>query len=157
MYVQQMKYTEGSSGADSSCVFLNGKVMRRVLPVIRDASTPHPPLLKRLLLAQGELAQFYDADEGIRYLAAIELREGGVRGNHYHRQKEERIYVVQGELELVLEDPATRARATIPVRSGELAAIQAGVAHALKTIQSGFAVEFSPSRFDPADTHRYPL
>jgi quercetin dioxygenase-like cupin family protein len=113
------------------------------------------PLLKRLLLAQGELAQFYDSDEGIRYIAAVELREGAVRGNHYHDRKEEWLYVVAGEVALQLEDMASKTRATVPLRAGDLAVVHTRVAHAWQTIQAGFAVEFSPVRFDPADVHRF--
>src|SRR5207244_7219783 len=68
--------------------FLSGKVLRRSLPVVQPASGSGAPSLKRLLLPQGELAQFYDGEEPIRYLAYIELRPGVVRGNHYHKVKE---------------------------------------------------------------------
>jgi hypothetical protein len=59
---------------DSS--FLNGKVLKRSLPELHLPLGPDAPVLKRLMLPQGELAQFYDAEEGIRYLAFIELRPG---------------------------------------------------------------------------------
>ena len=141
----------------SESTFLCGKVARWSLPVIQSPSGEGLPLLKRLLLAQGELAQFYDADEGIRYIAAIELRDGAVRGNHYHDRKEEWLYVIIGEVSLLLVDVETQARATVPLRAGDLAVVHTGVAHAWKTVQPGLAVEFSPVRFDPADVHRFAL
>ena len=138
-------------------MFLSGKVVRRSLPVLRppvgDAASP----IKRLLLPQGELAQIYDADEPIRYIAFIEFREGGVRGNHYHQVKEELVYLIRGELQLVVEDIHSRLHETIPLQAGDLAIIQPGVAHALRTIKPGQAVEFSKTRFDRADIHRHPL
>lgn len=115
------------------------------------------PAVKRLLLPQGELAQFYDADEPVRYLAFIELREGGARGNHYHKIKEEWVYLIQGEVQLVVEDIESKVREVVPLQTGDLAIIQPGVAHVLRTIRPGQAVEFSKVRFDPADIHRFPL
>jgi mannose-6-phosphate isomerase-like protein (cupin superfamily) len=152
-----MKPTRNSEAAATKSTFLGGKVVRHSLPVILAPFGDDLPLLKRLLLAQGELAQFYDSDEGIRYLAAIELREGAVRGNHYHDKKEEWLYIILGEISLILEDMDSHARAIVPLYAGDLAVVQTGVAHAWKTIQPGLAVEFSPARFDPADLHRFHL
>lgn len=115
------------------------------------------PAVKRIMLPQGELAQFYDADEPIRYLAYSELREGSVRGNHYHKAKEELIYMIQGEMLLVVEDVVSKARDSVPLRAGDVAVIQTGVAHAWRTVKAGQAIEFSKSRFDAADTHRFPV
>jgi hypothetical protein len=66
---------------------LNGKVLKRSLPLLQLPLGPDAPALKRLLLPQGELAQFYDAEQGIRYMAFIKLLPGQVRGNHYHKVK----------------------------------------------------------------------
>ena len=135
--------------------FLAGKVCKWSLPVIEHP--PGPYRLKRLLLPQGELANIYDADEGIRFIAFIELRVGTVRGNHYHKVKEEFVYVIQGELALIVEDVASKARDSVLLRTGDLALIQTGTAHALQTTRAGQALEFSRTRFDPGDTYRFPL
>lgn len=137
--------------------FLSGKVLRKSLPAFQPPTGPDAPSLKRLLLPQGELAQFHDGPEPIHYQAYIELREGTVRGNHYHEVKEEFIYLVQGELLLVVEDIDSKARDSITLQTGDLASISTRVAHALKTLKNGHAIEFSKARFDAADTHRYPL
>ena len=113
--------------------------------------------MKRLLLPQGELAQFHDGPEPIHYQAYIELREGTVRGNHYHEVKEEFIYLIQGELLLVVEDLDSKARDSITLQAGDIAFISTRIAHVLKTLKNGHAIEFSKARFDAADTHRYPL
>jgi mannose-6-phosphate isomerase-like protein (cupin superfamily) len=152
-----MKPVENPNAALAEAVFLGGKVVRWTLPVLPSPSGEGMPLLKRLLLAQGELAQFYDSDEGIRYIAAVELREGAVRGNHYHDRKEEWLYVMSGEVLLLLEDMESRARATVLLRVGDLAVVHTGVAHAWKTMRAGLAVEYSSVRFDPADVHRVSL
>ena len=114
-------------------------------------------MTKRLLLPQGELAQFYDGEDGMRYLAAIKLLSGTARGNHYHRQKQEWVYLIAGTILLVVEDVETKARETLTMVTGDLVYISPGVAHTLVVQKEGVAVEFSPVRFDPADTSRYAL
>jgi mannose-6-phosphate isomerase-like protein (cupin superfamily) len=141
----------------SETTFLAGKVLKQTLPVLPVPTPPGAPTLRRLLLPQGELASFYDAGEGIRYMAYIELRAGAERGNHYHKAKQEFVYVIHGELVLVVEDIKSKVRESVPMRTGDLAFIRPGVAHALRTLQPGHAIEFSKERFDLADIHKYPL
>jgi mannose-6-phosphate isomerase-like protein (cupin superfamily) len=141
----------------SQLIFLNGKVRKRALPAFELPLAPDAPTVKRLLLPQGELAQFYDADEAIRYLAFIELRAETVRGNHYHKVKEEWVYLIAGEAALIVEDIQAKKRESVPLKQGDLAVITTGVAHAIKVEKAGQAVEFSSARFDPLDTHKYPL
>ena len=135
---------------------LDGRVRLQSLPEFHGPAGPEAPVMKRLLLEQGELAQVYDADEPMHYLACIELKAGGVRGNHYHRIKDEWVYVVRGELRLHVLNIESLEYATAPLRAGDLVWIRAGIAHALETLQPGFAIEFSGTRHDPADTHRHP-
>src|ERR1022692_3153407 len=120
---------------DSS--FLNGKVLKRSLPELHLPLGPDAPVLKRLLLPQGELAQFYDAEEGIRYMACIELLPGHVRGNHYHKVKEELVYVIRGEVLLSVADVDSQGRASVELRAGDLAVIRTGIAHEFRTVESG--------------------
>ena len=131
--------------------------MKWSLPLISGRPGPDAPVLKRLMLAQGELAQIHDADEGVHYMAVIEARAGCVRGNHYHKVKRERIYVLRGELLVVVEDVQTKERASVPVQTGDLVLIPTGIAHALQTVQAGEAIEFGQARFDAADIYPYPL
>ncbi len=137
--------------------YLAGAVKKWSLPVITGPSGPDAPALKRLLLPQGELAQVYNADEGIRYMAVVETRVGFARGNHYHKVKQERIYVLRGEVVAIVEDIQTRARAEVPLRTGDLLLIQPGIAHALQTVEPGQAIEFGQVCFDAADIFTYPL
>lgn len=67
------------------------------------------------------------------------------------------LYVIQGELSLVVQDPEQGTRDLVPLRMGDLAAIGTGVAHALRASAPGQLIEFSPARFDPADTCPFPL
>ena len=138
---------------DSS--WLNGRVEKFTLPIYESPPGQGGPVLKRLLLPQGELAQIHDDTQPIHYLAFVELRADTVRGNHFHHRKEEFIYVFGGRFILALEDPQTLAYANVPMQTGDLVRIAAGVAHTLRVSQSGQAIEYSPIRFDPADVHRY--
>jgi dTDP-4-dehydrorhamnose 3,5-epimerase-like enzyme len=108
-------------------------------------------------LSQGELAQCHDSELGIHYLAALELKQHSVRGNHLHHTKVEHLYLMRGEIELVAQEMASGELAQLVLQAGDLAIIQPGVAHAFKVLQSGFALEFAPTRFDPADIHPHPL
>lgn len=134
--------------------FLGGKVVKRALPVITPPAGAGTPVCKRLLLPQGELAHFYDGEEGFRYAAVIELRPGTLRGNHYHQQKQETVYLISGEMNLALEEVATGTRETIKLAPGDLVTIPAGVAHAMQPTAPGYAVEISPVRFQPEDTFK---
>lgn len=136
---------------------LAGKVVKQSLPILQPPTGPGSPVLKRLKLPQGELAQFYDGDPGIRYIAYIELLPGNPRGNHYHNHKPEWIYLLTGELSLVVEDIGTRKRETLTMAAGDIVKISTGVAHALQILKSGQAIEFSMAQFDATDIHRYVL
>ncbi len=136
---------------DSS--FLDGKVLRHSLPVLQLPLGADAPNLRRLPLPQGELAQFYNAEEGIRYIAFIELLPGQARGNHYHKVKEELVYVIRGTVLLSVTDVESKAHASVDLRAGDLAVIRTGIAHVLQPVEPGQAIEFSASRFDPADIY----
>ena len=138
-------------------LLLGGKVRKWALPLVPGGRGGERPRLKRLVLPQGELAQFYDSEEGIRYIAMIQLRAGNSRGNHYHKVKREYLYMIEGEARLVVENVETRERATVPLRTGDVAFIETGVAHALEVVEPGLAVEFSAARFDAADIYRVKL
>lgn len=146
---------EPTAESDWSC--FSGRVWKRALPVFDGPPAPDAPARKRLLLPQGELAQVHDSEEAIQYLAMIELREGTVRGNHFHKAKREFIYVFSGQGQLLVEDIEAKLRETVSLMGGDLVFISPGLAHTLRVIKSGQAVEFSPSRFNATDTYRYLL
>src|SRR5690349_22997227 len=127
----------------SETQLLSGKVVKKPLAILQPPTAPDSPVLKRLKLPQGELAQFYDGEPGMRYIAYIELLPGNPRGNHYHNHKEEWIYLIGGELSLVVEDIASKERASMTMSAGEIVRISSGVAHTLQIVKSGQAIEFS--------------
>ena len=137
--------------------FLNGKVRKISLPVFHQPPSDAAVGPKRLLLPQGELANFYDGQEGIRYIALVELRLGGIRGNHFHRVKEEHVYVFEGQAILIVQDGEQGPRVKVDLGPGDLATIATGIAHALQPVRPGYAIEFSKARFDPFDVERFRL
>jgi len=136
---------------------LADRIHIRELPAFTPPTAPEAPVLKRLLLPQGELAQIWDGDPSINYIAYIELSAGSVRGNHYHLEKEEHVYLVHGQLTLVLEDTESKERLTLEMKTGSFVCIPTRIAHALRVNQSGGAIEFSTAHFNPDDTFKYPL
>ncbi len=136
--------------------YLAGKVRKRSLP------TFPPPITsnlaeKRLLLPQGELAQFYNSEQPIRYIAAVEFTKGTARGHHYHLHKQEWMYLFSGTVCLVVEDLQTKARESFTLRQGDLVFIPPNIAHAFIVQEDGIGIEYSPTLFDPADTVKFPL
>jgi len=141
----------------SETSYLHGKVQKQSLPLFEKPPEGTAVGPKRLLLPQGELANFYDADEGIRYAALVELRVGRIRGNHLHQVKEEQVYLVSGELLLVAQEGLNGERVSLELKEGDLVKIATGVAHAFSPNKAGFAIEFSKTRFDPIDVQRVVL
>ena len=134
---------------------LAGKVTKRSLPVVKPPFGPEAPDLKRLMLPQGELAQFFNGEQPIQYIAFIELQPGSARGNHYHKVKSEWVYLIRGTMRLLVQDVEVNACESITLNAGDLTFIQTGVAHALEPLEPGLAIEFSSARFDPADIYRF--
>jgi len=134
--------------------YLSGKVRKWSLPKVSPGPQADGVPLKRLILAQGELAQVYDADEGIRYIACIELVPGGVRGNHFHKFKSEWVYILSGTADLLVKETGGDQVAVLKLAKGDLAFIATGVAHALRVTGAGEAIEFSPVKFDASDVYR---
>ncbi len=130
-----------------------GRATRTSLPAVEPGAVNLPPL-KRLILPQGDLAQLYDADEGLRYLAWLELKAGSMRGNHYHRGKREFFYLIAGRVELVLEELESGARVNWLLAAGDLVFLGPGIVHTYCPTADGQAVEFSAQRFQAEDTLR---
>ena len=65
--------------------------------------------------------------------------------------------IVAAEISLVVQDIADGTRDSVPLRMGDVAVIATGVAHAMRASAPGQVLEFSPARFDPADSYPFPL
>ncbi len=139
--------------SESEISLLNGRVTKRSLLSVTGAPPPGAPELKRLMLRQGELAHFWNGAEPIRYIAYLELRPDTVRGNHYHLRKRELVYVITGEITVLVEDATSRNRETLLLRTGDLGFIDTRIAHRYQITSPGHAIEFSSATFDPTDLY----
>jgi dTDP-4-dehydrorhamnose 3,5-epimerase-like enzyme len=134
----------------------HGRVRVSPLPICRPESAGQPPL-KRLLLGKGELAQIHNDARGVRMIAYTELLAGIPRGNHYHRRKQEYVYLIRGSCRLVVKDVEEGDREESVLTAGDLVLIEPGIAHAVVPLENGHALEFSESTFDPDDTIAHAL
>ncbi|MBX3731790.1 MAG: cupin domain-containing protein [Verrucomicrobiae bacterium] len=136
---------------------LGGGVIRHRLPVRPPETGADATEPRRLALPSGELAQLTDGRTAFRHIACLELREGTLRGNHRHEQKQEWFYLVAGRVTFFAVDPDSGQRMELKVEPGDLLEVAPGVAHALRVEAPGLAVEFAPQPFDPADTRPHPV
>lgn len=141
----------------NNCSILSGKVTKQSLPLLPVPPPPDSPNLKRLDLRQGELAQFWNEPEAMRYMAYVKLLPGTIRGNHFHRFKKEWVYLIEGEALLLVQDIQTGEQSSLFLRAGDLVFIPTGIAHAFHCRSAGHAVEFSPVLFDSTDSYAFPL
>ena len=136
--------------------YLGGRAIIKSLP-----ATEHPAkraeVCARLRSSRGELAVLTDGSVAIRHLSYVELRPEMVRGNHYHKLRREFFYIVSGELTVQLQDMTNKEAVTVKMRTGDMATIEPGIAHAMKPLDAGHAIEFAAEPFDAADVYPHPL
>jgi len=112
---------------------------------------------RRIFSDKGEMAQIVNRrEEAFRQIVYWDIdsaRTGVDRGHHYHRKKTDRMYVISGEVELLLEDPQTGAQERVILRAGDRVQILPGVAHAIRSRIRSQVLEYSPDPYDPADTY----
>jgi dTDP-4-dehydrorhamnose 3,5-epimerase-like enzyme len=111
---------------------------------------------RRVFGPKGEMAQVLNReDEAFRHLVYWDLdtpRTGQERGHHVHGRKTDRLYVIAGELEFVVEDPATRERKVLRAKAGSRVSIAPGIPHAFRSLAYTQVLEYSPTAYDPTDT-----
>lgn len=134
---------------------LNNKVRIITLPIggADDAE-------RRMFSSRGELAQIINGTMTIQHLVYWDLdssKSGQTRGNHYHKFKTERCYVLTGELEVTVLDRETSERKTLTVRSGDRIAVAPGIAHSFRSKGYAQALELLPTPYDAADTVACPV
>ncbi len=130
---------------------------------IRRLETYTPPLAAplgaaggRILTAAGEIAQVVNGSP-FRFLSYLEFTPDMARGNHYHQNKEEYLYVLKGILRAVCRDLDSNETAHLELHAGDLLTIQPRCAHMFIAAEYAQAFEFSAEPFDPDDTYRYNL
>lgn len=112
---------------------------------------------RRIFSDKGEMVQVLNrGTQSFKHLVYWELdsaRTEQERGHHYHEKKAEQLYVISGELELLLEDLETSERRAFTVRGGTRITIPPRIAHAYHSHTYSQVLEYSPDPYDPSDTH----
>jgi dTDP-4-dehydrorhamnose 3,5-epimerase-like enzyme len=111
---------------------------------------------RRIVDSRGEVAQVVNGG-AFRHLMLLETRRGAVRGNHYHKKKDEWFYVVKGSARLVLRDAESGEKSEEELRAGDKINVKPGVAHALVALEDSLIIEFSPHVFNPGKPDTFPM
>jgi uncharacterized RmlC-like cupin family protein len=128
------------------------KVRLVSLPVMKP---PFPRTGGRGLSPAGEMAQIINGD-AMRLVTYIEFQpDGKPRGNHFHRQKMEVIYIIKGHLKVFFEDLDTGELQTIEMRTGDMVYVQPNCAHVYVAKEYTQALELNEVPYDSADTIPY--
>ena len=109
---------------------------------------------RRIFSSKGEMAQILNrVNEAFRHLVYWDLAPGGQeRGHHYHLSKTENVYILTGELELLLEDLESGVHEKVLVQAGDRLTIGPNLAHAYRSRKYSQVLEYAPGTYDPADT-----
>src|ERR1043165_4721760 len=116
--------------------FLSGKAKIYSLACI-DQPAARTETRARLVTPGGELAVLADGRIPILHLAYLELREGKVRGNHFHKLRHEYFYLISGEVELYLKDLASGEQVNVTLRPGDLFVVEPEIVHSYVPKTSG--------------------
>ncbi len=106
---------------------------------------------KRWVEDKGEFAQISYGEE-IRHLAFFELKKGYMRGGHYHKEKEETFYVIDGRMYGICIDTDTGERREYIVGKGEKMFISPRCGHIFYGMEDTLVVEYSPQKYVSEDT-----
>jgi quercetin dioxygenase-like cupin family protein len=83
--------------------------------------------------ARGSIADILE-DEIVEHVTLITTAAGGVRGNHYHRETNQWVYIVAGALRFVTRDAGGRHECGV-VRAGDVLHTGPMDAHAMEAIE----------------------
>jgi mannose-6-phosphate isomerase-like protein (cupin superfamily) len=136
--------------------FFGGRATVKTL-LVTDTPASRAEIVARLQSPRGEMAVLTDGTIPLRHLSYLEFRPAMFRGNHFHKLRHEYFYLIQGELTLVMADLASGERASVQMRTGDLAYITPGIAHVLNPATPGHAVEYAAEPFDLSDVYPHQL
>lgn len=135
--------------------------VRNYLTVSRLSKEKQPELFEKegkgyFYTHHGAQACVYHNGDSMRCLGYIEFAPLRSRGNHYHCKKHENICIVSGTMKarFVLPDKADEIYEII-LKQGDIVHIAPGCAHSFLSELGAVALEYSPEKFEKADTIRY--
>ncbi|GAB2862522.1 hypothetical protein GCM10022221_72990 [Actinocorallia aurea] len=111
----------------------------------------------RLPSPAGDLVRF--ANGGSYAFAAYWdcLTGGPCRGNHYHLDKTEVMYVISGRLQAAYYDLDTDRRFDLVLNAGDLVTVLPRLVHSYRALDDAQVVEVATHPYDPQDTYRHVL
>jgi len=120
-----------------------------------------PDMSSNILLGyrnQGKGESVYlNAESTIKFIGIIEFLPGlGVRGKHYHNNKNEVMYVLEGEMKgyYWLPDNPTAIKEVVH-KKGDLITMKSGLVHAYEAVERTLAIELFPESYE-SDDNVYP-
>jgi quercetin dioxygenase-like cupin family protein len=82
---------------------------------------------------RGEIVDILTNDI-VEYATLITSKKGAVRGNHYHRETYQHVYVLEGQLRLVTQVPGENPQ-TIILRRGDIVVNEPNERHAFEALE----------------------
>ena len=130
---------------------MTSKIFVESIPVTGD---PRP--IRRLIQPRGELALIEDGNS-FRHLGYFSIRkgEGYFRGGHYHLNKVEYLYIIEGKVLLSHVDLDSGEKSSIQLEPGHKVTIQPRCAHRFDALEDVRVIEYFDSVHDPRDDHAF--
>ena len=109
---------------------------------------------RRLIQPRGELALIEDGRPFL-HLAYFSLKKGPgfFRGGHYHLQKIEYCYIIEGRLKITCVDMDSGETTCIEAAAGSRIIIHPRCAHRFDALEEAHVIEYFNSIHDPRDDH----
>ena len=133
--------------------YLNDKLLLTEPNII---TAPVDPALHREFSIRDSRGIFsvFLRDEIFRYAECVQSAQNAIRGNHYHRQTVECLFIAQGSLRCVFEDVQTGEKVEFTVGEGHKITIKPNIAHAFFSVTASML--FAVHQCDPlSDRHSY--
>ncbi|MDF1683227.1 MAG: cupin domain-containing protein [Legionellaceae bacterium] len=119
--------------------------------LVPDMSSAKPNGYKTL--PKGDTA-YINPEEDVKFTGIIEFVPGtGVRGNHYHKNKLEILYIISGEIKAYYWEADNPDEITEVIHTkGDKITIPPCIGHGFEAIQHTIVLEMTTTAFDMADT-----
>ena len=96
-------------------------------------------------------------EEPVNHIAIITTKAGSVRGNHYHPEQIQYVYLVSGKYESIskdLQDEKAEVE-TVLVEAGSLVITPPMIAHAMKFTEDSIMLNITTNARDTADFDKH--
>jgi len=115
---------------------------------------PLPPEGGTIVTAAGSMIRFAN-NQDFSFAAYVEFKKTRARhcrGNHYHAEKTETLFIIRGLLEATYVDMLSGDRQVLRLTAGDLVQVPPLCAHVYKPLEHSEAIELASHPYDPSDT-----